>query len=298
MDVTLSLAAIQMSMSDSRIDNVSTAERLVRQAASGGAKIILIPELFEGEYFCKEQDAQHQQRAQTIDENPTIAHFQKVAAELNVVLPLSVYERAGNALFNTVVMVDADGSQMGVYRKSHIPDGPGYSEKFYFSPGDTGFRVWATRHGRIGVGICWDQWFPEAARAMALQGAECILYPTAIGSEPQEPTWDSSRHWQRVMQGHAAANLMPVMAANRIGREVQNTTEINFYGSSFIADNTGALVAEAGRDTEEVIHATFDRAALSTLRSSWGLFRDRRPELYGALLTLDGSESYFSHPTK
>ena len=298
MAVTLSLAAIQMSMSDSRIDNVAKAERLVRQAASDGAKIILIPELFEGEYFCKEQDAQHQQRAQTIDENPTIAHFQKVAAELNVVLPLSVYERAGNALFNTVVMVDADGSQMGVYRKSHIPDGPGYSEKFYFSPGDTGFRVWATRHGRIGVGICWDQWFPEAARAMALQGAECILYPTAIGSEPQEPTWDSSRHWQRVMQGHAAANLMPVMAANRIGREVQNTTEINFYGSSFIADNTGALVAEAGRDTEEVIHATFDRSALSTLRSSWGLFRDRRPELYGALLTLDGSDSHFSHPAK
>jgi len=287
-----------MSMSDSREDNVAKAERLVRQAASAGAKIILIPELFEGEYFCKEHDAQHQQRAQTIDENPAIAHFQKVAAELNVVLPLSVYERAGNALFNTVVIVDADGSQMGVYRKSHIPDGPGYSEKFYFSPGDTGFRVWATRHGRIGVGICWDQWFPEAARAMALQGAECILYPTAIGSEPQEPTWDSSRHWQRVMQGHAAANLMPVMAANRIGREVQNTTEINFYGSSFIADNTGALVAEAGRDTEEVIHATFDRSALSTLRSSWGLFRDRRPELYGALLTLDGSESYFSHPTK
>jgi N-carbamoylputrescine amidase len=287
-----------MSMSDSREDNVAKAERLVRQAASGGAKIILIPELFEGEYFCKEHDAQHQQRAQTIDENPTIAHFQKVAAELNVVLPLSVYERAGNALFNTVVIVDADGSQMGVYRKSHIPDGPGYSEKFYFSPGDTGFRVWATRHGRIGVGICWDQWFPEAARAMALQGAECILYPTAIGSEPQEPTWDSSRHWQRVMQGHAAANLMPVMAANRIGREVQNTTEINFYGSSFIADNTGALVAEAGLDTEEVIHATFDRSALSTLRSSWGLFRDRRPELYGALLTLDGSDSLFSHPAK
>ena len=298
MDVTLSLAAIQMSMSDRRIDNVSTAERLVRQAASNGARIILIPELFEGEYFCKEHDAQHQQRAQSIDENLTISHFQKVAAELNVVLPLSVYERAGNALFNTVVMVDADGSQMGVYRKSHIPDGPGYSEKFYFSPGDTGFRVWATRHGRIGVGICWDQWFPEAARAMALQGAECILYPTAIGSEPQEPTWDSSRHWQRVMQGHAAANLMPVMAANRIGREVQNRTEINFYGSSFIADNTGALVAEAGRDTEEVIHATFDRSALSTLRSSWGLFRDRRPELYGALLTLDGSDSYFSHPVK
>jgi N-carbamoylputrescine amidase len=269
---------------------------LVRQAASAGAKIILIPELFEDEYFCKEHDAAHHQRAMSIDENPTISQFQKVAAELNVVLPLSVYERAGNALFNTVVMVDADGSRMGVYRKSHIPDGPGYSEKFYFSPGDTGFRVWATKHGRVGVGICWDQWFPEAARAMALQGAECILYPTAIGSEPQDPTWDSSRHWQRVMQGHAAANLLPVMAANRIGREVQNSTEVNFYGSSFIADNTGALVAEAGRDSEEVIHATFDRSALAALRSSWGLFRDRRPELYGSLLTLDGSDSYFSPP--
>ena len=236
-------------MSDSRENNVSKAERLVRQAASAGAKIILIPELFEDEYFCKEHDAAHHQRAMSIDENPTISHFQKIAAELNVVLPLSVYERAGNALFNTVVMVDADGSRMGLYRKSHIPDGPGYSEKFYFSPGDTGFRVWATQHGRVGVGICWDQWFPEAARAMALQGAECILYPTAIGSEPQDPMWDSSRHWQRVMQGHAAANLLPVMAANRIGREVQNTTEIDFYGSSFIADNTGALVAEAGRES-------------------------------------------------
>ena len=294
--MTLSLAAIQMSMSDSREDNVAKAERLVRQAASAGAKIILIPELFEDEYFCKEHDAAHHQRAMSIDKNPTISQFQKVAAELNVVLPLSVYERAGNALFNTVVMVDADGCRMGVYRKSHIPDGPGYSEKFYFSPGDTGFRVWATKHGRVGVGICWDQWFPEAARAMALQGAECILYPTAIGSEPQDPRWDSSRHWQRVMQGHAAANLLPVMAANRIGREVQNSTEVNFYGSSFIADNTGALVAEAGRDSEEVIHATFDRSALAALRSSWGLFRDRRPELYGSLLTLDGSDSYFSPP--
>ena len=294
--MTLSLAAIQMSMSDSRDDNVAKAERLVRQAASAGAKIILIPELFEDEYFCKEHDAMHHQRAMSIDENPTISHFQRIAAELNVVLPLSVYERAGNALFNTVVMVDADGSRMGVYRKSHIPDGPGYSEKFYFSPGDTGFRVWATKHGRVGVGICWDQWFPEAARAMALQGAECILYPTAIGSEPQDPTWDSSRHWQRVMQGHAAANLLPVMAANRIGREVQNSTEVNFYGSSCIAYNTGALVAEAGRDSEEVIHATFDRSALAAVRSSWGLFRDRRPELYGSLLTLDGSDSYFSPP--
>lgn len=283
-------------MSDTRQDNVDKAEHLVRQAASCGARIILIPELFEGLYFCKEQEVQHHSRALAIDENPTVQHFQKVARELNVVLPISVYERAGNALFNTVVMVDGDGSRLGVYRKSHIPDGPGYSEKFYFSQGDTGFRVWNTQHGRIGVGICWDQWFPEAARVMALHGAECILYPTAIGSEPQDPTWDSSRHWQRVMQGHAAANLIPVMAANRIGREVQNTTEINFYGSSFITDNTGALVAEAGRDSEEVIYAEFDRAALSALRSSWGLFRDRRPELYGSLLTLDGNDSFFSHP--
>lgn len=289
----LSLGAIQMHMSDDVADNVARAERLVREAAQRGARIILIPELFEGHYFCKDQLPQHQQRATPLDENSTISHFQKIAKELNVVLPLSVYERAGNALFNTVVMVDADGSRMGVYRKSHIPDGPGYTEKYYFSPGDTGFRVWDTKHGRVGVGICWDQWFPEAARAMALQGAECILYPTAIGSEPPDPSWDSSKHWQRVMQGHAGANLMPVMAANRIGREVGVANEITFYGSSFIAENTGALVAEASRDTEEVLVAEFDRNQLAQLRSSWGLFRDRRPELYGSLLTLDGRDSFF-----
>ena len=268
-------------MSDDVADNVARAERLVREAAQRGARIILIPELFEGHYFCKDQLPQHQQRATPLDENSTVAHFQNVAKELNVVLPLSVYERAGNALFNTVVMVDADGSRLGIYRKSHIPDGPGYTEKYYFSPGDTGFRVWETKHGRVGVGICWDQWFPEAARAMALQGAECILYPTAIGSEPPDPSWDSSKHWQRVMQGHAGANLVPVMAANRIGREVGVANEITFYGSSFIADNTGALVAEATRDAEEVLVTEFDREKLAQLRSSWGLFRDRRPELYG-----------------
>ena len=282
-------------MSDDVAENVTRAERLVREAAQRGARIILIPELFEGHYFCKDQLPQHQQRATPLDENSTISHFQNVARELNVVLPLSVYEKAGNALFNTVVMVDADGSRMGVYRKSHIPDGPGYTEKYYFSPGDTGFRVWDTKHGRVGVGICWDQWFPEAARAMALQGAECILYPTAIGSEPPDPSWDSSKHWQRVMQGHAGANLMPVMAANRIGREVGEGNEITFYGSSFIADNTGALVAEASRDAEEVLVAEFDREQLAQLRSSWGLFRDRRPELYGSLLTLDGRDGYFRH---
>lgn len=283
-------------MSDDVADNVARAERLVREAAQHGARIILIPELFEGHYFCKDQLPQHQQRATPLDENSTVAHFQNVAKELNVVLPLSVYERAGNALFNTVVMVDADGSRLGIYRKSHIPDGPGYTEKYYFSPGDTGFRVWETKHGRVGVGICWDQWFPEAARAMALQGAECILYPTAIGSEPPDPSWDSSKHWQRVMQGHAGANLVPVMAANRIGREVGVANEITFYGSSFIADNTGALVAEATRDAEEVLVTEFDREKLAQLRSSWGLFRDRRPELYGSLLTLDGKDSYFRSP--
>jgi N-carbamoylputrescine amidase len=278
-----------MAMSENTPDNVAKAEHYVRMAAAGGSRIILIPELFESEYFCKDLEAVHLKRALPLDDNPTITHFQELAKELNVVLPLSVFERAGNSLFNTVVMVDADGSRMGVYRKSHIPDGPGYTEKYFFSPGDTGFRVWNTQHGRVGVGICWDQWFPEAARAMALAGAQCIIYPTAIGSEPADPSWDSSRHWQRVMQGHAAANIIPVMAANRVGHEKGSTTEITFYGSSFIADYTGEIVAEAGRDTEEVISAEFDVAAIEALRTSWGLFRDRRPDLYGSLLSLDGN---------
>ena len=278
-----------MAMSENTPDNVAKAEHYVRMAAAGGSRIILIPELFESEYFCKDLVAEHLKRALPLDDNPTITHFQELAKELNVVLPLSVFERAGNALFNTVVMVDADGSRMGIYRKSHIPDGPGYTEKYFFSPGDTGFRVWNTQHGRVGVGICWDQWFPEAARAMALAGAQCIIYPTAIGSEPPDPSWDSSRHWQRVMQGHAAANIIPVMAANRVGHEKGSTTEITFYGSSFIADYTGEIVAEAGRDTEEVISAEFDVAAIEALRTSWGLFRDRRPDLYGSLLSLDGN---------
>jgi N-carbamoylputrescine amidase len=278
-----------MAMSDNTADNVAKAEHYVRMAASGGSRIILIPELFESKYFCKDLVAEHLKRALPLDDNPTITHFQELAKELNVVLPLSVFERAGNALFNTVVMVDADGSSMGIYRKSHIPDGPGYTEKYFFSPGDTGFRVWNTQHGRVGVGICWDQWFPEAARAMALAGAQCIIYPTAIGSEPADPSWDSSRHWQRVMQGHAAANIIPVMAANRVGHEKGSTTEITFYGSSFIADHTGEIVAEASRDSEEVISAEFDVAAIEALRTSWGLFRDRRPDLYGSLLSLDGN---------
>jgi N-carbamoylputrescine amidase len=284
------VSAIQMAMAPDVATNIATAERLVRVAAAEGAQVVLIPELFEGHYFCKDQRAEDLARALPLDGHPTVAYFSRLAAELGVVLPISVYERANNALFNTVVVLDADGAPLGHYRKSHIPDGPGYTEKFYFSPGDTGFRVWQTQHGVIGVGICWDQWFPEAARAMALQGAEMLLYPTAIGSEPPNPAWDSSAHWQRVMQGHAGANLMPVVAANRYGTERGISTEITFYGSSFIADNTGAKVAEAGRDGEAVLTASFDLEALRAMRLSWGLFRDRRPELYESLLSLDGDE--------
>ena len=286
----VTVAAIQMSMAVDVATNVATAERLVRAAAATGAQVILIPELFEGHYFCKDQLASELARALPIEGHPTIEHFMKLAQELGVVLPISVYERANNTLFNTVAMIDADGSMLGIYRKSHIPDGPGYTEKYYFSPGDTGFQVWNTRFGNIGVGICWDQWFPEAARAMALMGAELLLYPTAIGSEPPNPTWDSSMHWQRVMQGHAGANLMPVIAANRTGREVGVNNEIMFYGSSFIADATGAKVAEADREEETVLTATFDLEAVRAMRLGWGVFRDRRPELYIPLITLDGDE--------
>lgn len=285
------LGAVQMSMTSSLAENLDKAEHLVREAASKGARIILIPELFEGPYFCKDQVPDHLERARELDGHPTVERFARLAAELEVVLPLSLYERANNVFFNTVVMVDADGSVMGRYRKSHIPDGPGYTEKYWFSPGDTGFKVWHTRHGAVGVGICWDQWFPEAARVMALLGAECLLYPTAIGSEPPDPSWDSSDHWRRTMQGHSAANLVPVVAANRVGHETGATTSIDFYGRSFITDNTGALVADGGRGTEEVLVASFDRDQLARTRASWGLFRDRRPDLYGALLTLDGGKT-------
>jgi N-carbamoylputrescine amidase len=286
----VTVAALQMSMTDEVAHNVGTAERLVRAAAASGAQIILIPELFEGRYFCVDQLPEHFARARPVEDHPTVGHFRTIAAELNVVLPISIYERAGQATFNTVVIVDADGSVLGVYRKSHIPDGPGYTEKYYFNPGDTGFRAWTTRHAVIGVGICWDQWFPEAARCMALTGAELLFYPTAIGSEPAAPDWDSSAHWQRVMQGHAGANLMPVIAANRFGFEPGYfDRSVTFYGSSFIADATGAKVAEARRDGEAVLTASFDLDELRTMRNSWGLFRDRRPDLYRSLLTLDGN---------
>jgi N-carbamoylputrescine amidase len=286
----VTVAATQMACSASGPENIARAEKLVREAAIKGAQIILIQELFEGPYFCQDEIYDLLSLAVPLDENPAVKHFSTVAKELNVVLPISVYEKAGQSNFNTVVIIDADGSIMGYYRKSHIPDGPGYSEKFYFSPGDTGFKVWNTKHAKIGVGICWDQWFPECARSMALMGAELLFYPTAIGSEPLDPSIDSMGHWQRTMQGHAGANLTPVIASNRIGTEDgKRGTSMTFYGSSFIADHYGAKVQEADRSTETVLIHTFDLDHIAPLRNGWGVFRDRRPELYTPLLTLDGT---------
>ncbi|MBL8669924.1 MAG: N-carbamoylputrescine amidase [Alphaproteobacteria bacterium] len=284
----VTLAATQMECGSDRAANLDAAEALVREAAKAGAQVILIQELFETPYFCKDQDPAHFALALPLDGHPAIRRFQALAAALGVVLPVSVFERAGPAHFNSLAMIDADGSLLGSYRKAHIPDGPGYQEKFYFTPGDTGFRVWRTRFGMVGAAICWDQWFPETARALALQGAEMLLYPTAIGSEPQAPDTDSCGHWQRAMQGHAAANMLPVVASNRIGREDGASCSLTFYGSSFIADQTGAMVAEAPRDRRAVVTARFDLDALALQRAAWGLFRDRRPDLYGALLTSDG----------
>ena len=285
----VTLAATQMACGPDRAANAANAKKLVRTAKAKGAQVILIQELFATPYFCKDQAAKHFALAEPFENNALIGEFSNLAREFNVVLPLSYFERANNAHFNSLAMIDADGSVLGNYRKSHIPDGPGYQEKYYFNPGDTGFKVFRTRHGAIGAGICWDQWFPEAARAMALMGAEILVYPTAIGSEPPPaPAVDSSAHWRRVMQGHAGANYVPLIASNRIGREVGETCEITFYGTSFIAGPTGEILADAGRDAEAVITASVDLDAIAVARSSWGMFRDRRPELYGSLLSLDG----------
>ncbi len=289
---TVTVAATQMACGTDSAGNILRAEKLVREAAGKGAQIILIQELFETPYFCQDEIHAFFSLAKPLAENAAIAHFAPIAKELGVVLPISVFERAGQNFFNTIVILDADGTNLGYYRKSHIPDGPGYSEKFYFSPGDTGFKVWDTKYARIGVGICWDQWFPETARAMVLMGAEILFFPTAIGSEPQDPTLDSRDHWQRTMQGHAAANLTPLVASNRIGTEPgANGTSLTFYGSSFIADHTGGKIAEASRTEEAVLTATFDLDAIAHIRASWGVFRDRRPDLYGPLLTLDGKHA-------
>ena len=285
----ITVAATQMACTDDEGANVARAERLVREAADKGAQIILLQELFAGPYFCQDELPEHFGRARPIDGHPVIEHFRAIASELGVVLPISVFERANNAFFNAIAVLDAGGAVLGTYRKSHIPQGSGYQEKYYFSPGDTGFRVFDTRFGKVGVAICWDQWFPECARAMALMGAEILLYPTAIGTELLDPAYDSAPHWQTVMQGHAAANLMPLVASNRVGTEKgRNGTELTFYGSSFIAGWQGRKMAKADRKSEGVITARFDLDEIAANRAAWGIFRDRRPDLYGTLTTLDG----------
>jgi N-carbamoylputrescine amidase len=287
------VAATQMACSWDSDQNIATAEKLIRQAVDQGAEFVLIQELFETPYFCIEQNFSHLKLATALEDSKGVNHMQSLARELSVVVPVSFFERAGNVTFNTVAMIDADGTILGKYRKSHIPNAVLYQEKEYFSPGDTGFRVWDTRYAKIGVAICWDQWFPEAARCMALQGAEILAYPTAIGSEQhgKDDEFDSRPHWQNTMCGHAAANIMPVVASNRIGHEQGSkdaSLELTFYGSSFIADHTGVKVAECNRTDQQVITSTFDLDKLRNYRQSWGVFRDRRPDLYGALGTLDG----------
>jgi N-carbamoylputrescine amidase len=280
----VTFAATQFACSWDAHANIAKAKDLVRRAAGQGANVVLLQELFETPYFCQDQLADHFALAKPFADNPLIAEMAALAKELSVVLPISFFEKAGHAHFNSLAMVDADGTVLGLYRKSHIPDGPGYQEKFYFTPGDTGFKVWNTRFGKIGCGICWDQWFPETARAMALMGAEALLYPTAIGTEPPPaPPVDSRDHWRRVMQGHAGANYVPLVASNRIGTEKGQAGEMTFYGSSFIADPTGAIVAELNRIDEGIVTASFDLDEIARMRASWGLFRDRRPDLYEPL---------------
>lgn len=283
-------SAVQMKCTENVIENIAKAEELLRNAVAQGANIILLPELFERQYFCQERRYDYYSFAKTVEENDAVNHFKSVAKELSVVIIVSFYEKDGNRLFNTVCVLDSDGKNLGIYRKTHIPDDHYYQEKFYFIPGDTGFKVFKTKFGTIGVGICWDQWFPETARALTLNGAEMIFYPTAIGSEPILEC-DSMRRWQRAMQGHSVANVIPVIAANRIGREevkpcAENggqSSALEFYGSSFITDETGEIIAEASRDREEVLVAEFDLDEIYENRLGWGIFRDRRPESYKVL---------------
>lgn len=280
----IKIAATQMPCTWNRQATLDKADHLVREAAQKGANIILLQELFETPYFCQLQKFQYMELATPLEENPAVEHFKKLAKELDVVLPISFFERVGNTQFNSIAIIDADGEILGVYRKTHIPDGLPYAEKFYFTPGDTGFKVWNTKYGRIGVGICWDQWFPETARSLALQGAEILFFPTAIGSEPTLEK-DSRIHWRNTMAGHAAANMMPVVASNRIGRETDEDSEMTFYGSSFIADNHGEIVEQADDSTETVLVHEFDLDELARERREWGIFRDRRPEMYKTILT-------------
>lgn len=282
------VAATQMSCSSNKEENIAKADRLVREAARQGAQIILLQELFETPYFCQKEKSDYYVYATELEQNAAIQHFRKVAKELEVVLPISFYEKKNNARYNSLAVIDADGEVLGLYRKSHIPDGPGYEEKFYFNPGDTGFKVWKTRYAKIGVGVCWDQWYPEAARCMALMGAELLFYPTAIGSEPQDSSIDSKDHWQMCMLGHAASNLVPVIASNRVGLESDEDSSITFYGSSFIAGPQGNKIVEANRTEETVLVAEFDLDQLEIQRIEWGIFRDRRPDLYKIITSYDG----------
>jgi N-carbamoylputrescine amidase len=284
---TITVAALQTSYGEDMAANIKKTEGLIREAAAKGAQAILPSELFEGYYFCVAQEEKWFKTAYPWREHPAVKAIGPLAGELGVVIPISIFERDGPHYYNTVVMADADGSLMGIYRKSHIPDGPGYQEKYYFRPGDTGFKVWDTRFGRLGVGICWDQWYPEEARAMALMGAEVLFYPTAIGSEPHDSSLDTRDPWRRVMQGHAVANVMPVVASNRIGFEPGPSGGQTFYGSSFIADHRGDLVASLERQDEGVLTHTFDLDFLHTHRAAWGFFRDRRTDLYGSLVRRD-----------
>ena len=287
----LIVATIQMPCTWDLPGNLDRAEQRVREAAAQGAQVILLQELFATPYFCIEQQHQHLALAEDYADSQILKRFAALARELGVVLPLSWFERAGTAYFNSLSVADADGRLLGVYRKTHIPNAVGYQEKEYFSPGDTGFRVWDTAFGRLGIGICWDQWFPETARCLALQGAEVLLFPTAIGTEPGAADLDSRDHWQMTMRGHAAANLLPVVAANRIGREVATSDpalHMDFYGSSFICDHKGRLLAQADCTSDSVLLLSLDLAAMAEERRTWGIFRDRRPEMYGALLSLDG----------
>jgi N-carbamoylputrescine amidase len=275
----LKVSAIQMSMSENKEQNIKKAIRLVKEASLNGAKIILLPELFEGLYFCKDMDKKYFSWAKPKENNPLLNIFSSLAKELDVVLLVSYFEKAKDRYFNSLVVIDADGDILDNYRKTHIPDGPGYEEKFYFTPGDTGFLVFNTKYAKIGAGICWDQWFCESARILTLKGAELIFYPTAIGSEP-EIKIDSKDHWQRVQMGHSATNMVPVIVANRYGKEVGDSCELTFYGSSFITDYTGKKIAEAPRDKESIIYAEFDLEDIAKQREYWGLLRDRRADMY------------------
>ena len=289
--MNVTVAATQMACTWDLKQNYEKATNIIHKADGLGAEIILLQELFETPYFSIDTKNEHFDLAKTLAEQPTIKSMQVIAKDRGVVLPISFFEKSGLVYFNSIVVIDADGSIVGHYRKSHIPDFPLYEEKFYFSPGDTGFRVFDTKYGRLGIGICWDQWFPEAARVMALMGAEILLYPTAIGNELDQPDFDSKDHWQMTMRGHAAANIIPVIASNRIGNESSDNLSMEFYGSSFISNHLGELIGEADRKSENIITHSLDLTEISRYRRNWGVYRDRRPDLYEGILSLDGNQT-------